>query len=195
VCWHAERDLRCVVHGDDFYFIRNDMNLAWIYGLMREWYEVKMRGILGPDSGDVKRVEILNRWLEWKETGIELKADPKHAQRLIKEVGLSSSSKGSEVFGTKNSEIIESKELDVAEATRFRALAATTNNVAQDRAVVQFSAKEICRRMAKQCEEDWTSLKRLARYFVNYPELAICFRLSTRARTWWFTRTATGQAV
>ena len=47
VFWHRERELRCVVHGDDFTFLGNSKNLAWIEDHMRGWYEIKMRGILG----------------------------------------------------------------------------------------------------------------------------------------------------
>ena len=64
-------------------------------------------------------------------------------------------------------------ELSKIETTGFRGLAARANYLAQDRPDVQFSAKEICRRMSRPRQRDWESLKRLARYLVRYPELII----------------------
>ena len=38
--WHQERDLACVVHGDDFTFSGYDDNSIWIECLMKEWFEI-----------------------------------------------------------------------------------------------------------------------------------------------------------
>jgi hypothetical protein len=99
--------------------------------------------IVGINSNHAKRMDILNRWLEWKEDGIEMKADPKHAQGLIEAMGLNAKSKGSNVPGKRDEVVIESEELNSKDATRCRALAATANYAAQDRADVQFAAKDL----------------------------------------------------
>ena len=85
---HPKKELTVVVHGDDFTFLGPELELKWIEGEMRKWYEIKMRGVLGPESGDVKKIDILNRTLDWKHDGIENKADDKHASILIDEIGL-----------------------------------------------------------------------------------------------------------
>ena len=51
-----------------------------------------------------------------------------------------------------------------AEATRFRAVAARANYLSGDRPDIQYSVKEICRRMAKPVKGDWDKLIRLVRY-------------------------------
>ena len=57
-----------------------------------------------------------------------------------------------------------SKELAGAEATRFRTVAARANYLSADRPDIQYSVKEVCRRMAKPVEGDCQKLTRLGRY-------------------------------
>jgi hypothetical protein len=71
---HELRQLRCVVHGDDFTFIGNSANLAWIADLMSQWYEIKMRGVLGPEPTDVKEIDILNRQVKWDNESITMES-------------------------------------------------------------------------------------------------------------------------
>ena len=59
--------------------------------------------------------------------------------------------------------------LNSSDASVFRALAARANYLAQDRPDIQFSVKEIARRMARPTNGDWALLKRLARYLVGAP--------------------------
>ena len=59
--------------------------------------------------------------------------------------------------------------LPSTEATRYRALAARINYLAQDRPDLLYSAKEISRRMAKPCVGDMRLLKRLGRYLLGAP--------------------------
>ena len=55
-----------MVHGDDFTFLGEDAHLREMIELMKEWYEITVRGILGGDDGDEKTMAILNRTLQWK---------------------------------------------------------------------------------------------------------------------------------
>eukprot|EP00973_Karenia_brevis_P080343 11145583-Karenia_brevis.AAC.1 len=58
-------------------------DLMWIKDLMKEWFEVKVRAILGPDLKDDEEVTILGRVLRWVEEGIEYEADPKHRKIIM----------------------------------------------------------------------------------------------------------------
>jgi hypothetical protein len=49
------------VHGDDFTFVSEAEGLDYIEGLMKKWYEVKVKARLGPELGDDKEVDILGR--------------------------------------------------------------------------------------------------------------------------------------
>jgi hypothetical protein len=145
---------------------------------MESWYETKFRGILGDEEGDMKEIVILNRPIRWRGGSIEYEADPKHAEEVVRRVGLESDSKGLDGPIVKETladleEVAE--ELSGAEATEFRAIAATANYLAQDRVDIQFAAKEICRDMAKPTTRSWGKLKRLARYLLEYPRLVLTF--------------------
>ena len=69
----------------------------------------------------------------------------------------------------------EGKPVEGAEATRFRALAARANYLAQDRCDISYAAKEICRKMSAPSEGDWAKLKRLVRYLRDFPTLTYRF--------------------
>ena len=58
---HYERDLRLCVHGDDFVFEGSEVQLKWVAEELRKVWLVKVRAIMGPDSGDENEVSILNR--------------------------------------------------------------------------------------------------------------------------------------
>ena len=56
--------------------------------MMKDEYEVKVRGMLGPDRKDGKEISILDRCIEWKKDEFWYEADPRHAEILIRELGL-----------------------------------------------------------------------------------------------------------
>ena len=57
----------------------------------------------------------------------------------------------------------------------FRGLAARLNYLVQDRPDLQYSAKEISRRMARPSQRDWALLKRAGRYLVGAPRAVHTF--------------------
>ena len=69
----------------------------------------------------------------------------------------------------------QSTPLPPSEASHYRALAARANYLALDRPDVQYSVKEVARRMAAPTARDWALLKRLARYLIGAPRLVINF--------------------
>ena len=44
-------------------------------GLMKSWFEVKVRARLGPEPSDDKEIVVLGRVVSWKDEGIEYQAD------------------------------------------------------------------------------------------------------------------------
>ena len=177
---YKERRLACVVWGDDFTFLGPEAELNWAESKMRERYEIKMRGILGPEPGDLETIEILNRTVAWKEDAIEYRADKKHAELLIAEFGLDENSNGVDCPGVRETDGDNDEDpLDEVEAKRFRGMAARANYLAADRPDIQYAAKEACRKMSAPSRKDWGKLKRIARYLVSYPELVIRFSGAT----------------
>ena len=81
---------------------------------------------------------------------------------IIRETGADKCSALSHPGGDKKTieEEEQSDELQGQEATRFRAVAARSNYLAADRPDIQYSVKEVCRRMAKPVKRDWNKLVR-----------------------------------
>ena len=86
--YHPDRDIRVVVHGDDMTCLGDEDNLKWLSSELSKKYELKMRGILGPDSHDTKSIRILNRIVTWSETGITYEPDQRHVEIMIRALGL-----------------------------------------------------------------------------------------------------------
>ena len=165
-----------MVHGDDFVSLGTAENIKWFHEQMQDAYEVKIRGVLGPEHGDDKRIEILNRIVEWKSDGIHYEGDPRHADAIIQGMGIKGG-RAASTPGTKARERDDDSDVELGrtEAREFRSLAARANFMATDRADIQYSVKEICRRMAKPCKGDWEGLKHLARYLIGKRRLITKF--------------------
>ena len=95
-----------------------------------------------------------------------MEADQRHAEIITEELGLNGRTKSLSTTGAKPQEVNE-QEVDMNEATTYRALVARANYLAQYRSEIQFAVKQLCRGMSKPTEEDWTKLKHLGRYLVN----------------------------
>ena len=61
----------------------------------------------------------------------------------------------------------DSEPLPATEATRYRAIVARLNYLAQDRSEFQYVTQEVSQRMSKPRENDWRALKRIGRFLVG----------------------------
>ena len=86
--YHAEKQIRIEVHGDDFTGVGPKAELEWFAAELRKHWTIDVRGILGPPSmKDVDHsIVILNRLVTWTDKGIEMEADPRHVDLLLQEV-------------------------------------------------------------------------------------------------------------
>ena len=122
VFYHKGRDISLVAHGDDFTFCGEDVDLRWVMGKMKSWYEIKVRGLLGPDQGYDKDVVILVRRVRWQEWGIEYEADDCHRKVILDYFGFGEDSKPLVMNGDNEDkeEEWEKEPLGNAEAREFR---------------------------------------------------------------------------
>ena len=169
---HEEKDMDCVVHGDDFTVCGFDADLLLLAEEMAKWFEIKVRAILGDDDKDDKEITLLGRIIRWKDWGIEYQADPKHRELVLHKLGFNEKTKVLTVNGEKNKvekDIEEDDDLEVygEEATSFRAIAARLNFLAMDSPDIMYPTKEICQEMAKPKRGSWRAIKRLARYMLG----------------------------
>jgi hypothetical protein len=169
---NEEKDMDCVVHGDDFTLCGFDEDLRWLAEEMAKWFEIKVRAILGDDDKDDKEITLLGRIIRWKDWGIEYQADPKHRELVLQKLGFDEKTKVLTVNGEKNKaekdrEEYDDQEVYGEEATSFRAIAARLNFLAMDSPDIMYPVKEICREMSRPKRRSWRAIKRLARYMLG----------------------------
>ena len=115
-------------------------------------------------------MRILNRIVTWTEQGIVYEADQRHAEIIIRQLGLWGNSNSVVTPGVKESVEEEGRRLDSREAGQYRAIVARANYLCQDRSDIQFAVKELCRAMSEPTQGDWMALKRLGRYLIDKNE-------------------------
>ena len=107
------------------------------------------------------------------ENGLEYEADQRHAEILMRDMGIDESSKGVVTPGVSVAEAGQTGEILFGGESLCRAVAARGNYLGQDRMDMQFAAKETSRFMSKPEEQDWKSAKRLARYLKDDKRMVI----------------------
>ena len=169
--FHKEKNIRVVVHGDDFTVEGAECDLRWVEAMLRKKYIVKMRAMLGPERTDDKVADILNRVVEWKDEELWYEADPRHVEKMLNDMELGEC-KESVVPGTKtNEQEDDNEQLDVEYAKRYRSVVARGNFLAQDRPDIRKSVKELYREMSSPSRGSWRRLKKLCRYLKGTPRV------------------------
>ena len=176
---HPERDMRGVVHGDDFVWEGRDKDLDWVLAVLKKEYELKNRGRLGFGPDDVRKIDMLGRVIELTEEGITWKGDPRHQDLLEEYFGMDDNTKvlsknGYDDEPQENAH--EEAELTNDECKAFRMLAARLNYMAQDNLWLQFPAKEICRNMANPKRHDFLKVKRVVRFLKGMGEVMLKYK-------------------
>ena len=108
---------------------------------------------------------ILNRIISWTDNGIEYEADQRHAEIIVKQMGLKDNSKGVVTPGIRvnPADKCETK-LGKKGASVYRGIVARANYLAQDRTDIKFAVKELSRNMSEPTIGDVDAAKRFARY-------------------------------
>ena len=126
-----------------------------------------------------REIRILNRIFSWGGDGITYEPDPRHAELIVRELGLDGAKGVATPVVTESTEGAAERaleeELDGGEATRFRSLCARINYLALDRADLQYAAKNVSRHMSRPVGSDWATLKRIGRYLVRHPRCVLHF--------------------
>ena len=174
VFFHRQRNLRCSVHGDDLTTVGSKCNLDWSRAELEKLYELKEAARLGPAPGDSKEATVLNRVVLWTDQGLELEADPRQAEKLLRDLKLNGdgvkAAASPEVRATRE-QLEEDADLDASKRTPYRAVVARANYLASDRPELQFSSKEVCRWMSSPTDLSLAALKRLGRFVKGHQRL------------------------
>ena len=107
--YHADRDLVCVVHGDDFVFVGVDEDLDFALESLKSEYELKDRGRLGSGEHDIKEIDMLGRKISYHEWGITWEGDERHRDSVLEYFGTSEGSKPLKKTGCKTKRVEEAE--------------------------------------------------------------------------------------
>ena len=80
---HLVRDVRVIVHVDDFTFAGTEVELRKVQAKMREWHDVKVRGTLGSARRDQQDTAFWGRALRCADDGLWYGVDVKRRQALL----------------------------------------------------------------------------------------------------------------
>ena len=195
--WNPATDVAIMVHGDDFVGVGSPEDLKATREVLNDKYKIKVE-TLGGGTEDTKEIRVLNKVLRYTEKGVELEADPRHAELVIRQLGLEeakpsitpgvkrarfASVRGGVAVKEKSTEEnVEQEEKDEGEeemnaedAKVYRGLVARLNYIAPERMDIQFAVKEAARNMAKPKKRDWHALVRIGKYLKGRPRMVVNF--------------------
>eukprot|EP00400_MALV-I_sp_L67-5_P000321 gene321-biopygen669 len=145
---HKERDIRVVVHGDDFTFLGPPSQMNWVAKEMATHVQMRIPGRIGHGRADTS-MRLLTRVITWSQDKVTFEPDRRHAEIICRQLELHAGDKpvGSPGIATKEAMDDESP-LPPAQAIRYRALTARAMYLAQDRGDIMHAAKECARFMS-----------------------------------------------
>ena len=179
---HKERDLRFMVHGDDFVALGDEDGLKFLEEKLKQKFEYRVDGLLGPGPQDGTSMCVLNRVLSFDKTSgiLSYEADARHAEYIIKALGLeegksvatpAEKQKADEVSASENLPTLEKEE-----ATLYRSLTMRAAYLSSDRADISEAVKSLARHMRAPTSYSWAKLKRLGRYLVGRPRVVYQYK-------------------
>ena len=117
----------------------------------------------------LKEGQVSNRVVRYTDSDWELEADLRHAELIVEQLGLTDG-KSANTAGVDQTvscaaggdeDEPEEDELEPAEATRFRGIAARCIDLQPDRPDIGFAVKNVCRLMSRPTAHAWEMLKRI----------------------------------
>ena len=175
---HEGRNIRLTCHGDDFDIVAAEEDIRWLIKKMEEVYDLKST-VLGPEEHNQKELRILNRTVRWTTEGIEYEGDQRHAEVIIKELGMQDqkplSTPGAPeimVDVEKEAEVKDKEELhrkarEEGPDSLYCALAARINYMAQDRFDLTFASNWSSQFMSQPTPAGWKVIRRIGRYLLG----------------------------
>ena len=168
---HPVHELELSAHVDDLFIVGLTKDLRWFQKEFAKLFTTTATWF-GMEQDQEQEVKYLNRAIKMTESGVTICPDTKHAEEVIKGLGL----KEGRAAGSPNAgEDREAAAWDVSEeqlepqrAREHRGLVARLVYMAQDRMDLGVSSCTLARTMSKPREIDNTALKRVGRYLLSH---------------------------
>ena len=145
--------------------------------MLNKTFKIKTH-LIGPEKTDKKDLKVLNRIIRYTESGIELEADLRHAELIIKQLGLENAKELSNPSAEEVKREDDEVELNAHYTTQYKSIVARANYLASDRPDIQFAVKKLATSMSKPNNANWHELKRLGRYIKGKPRAIQIFKSS-----------------
>ena len=142
-----------MVHGDDFVALGDEDGLKFLEEKLKQKFEYRVDGLLGPGPQDGTSMCVLNRVLSFdKASGIlSYEADARHAEHIIKALGLEGGkSVATPAEKQKPDEVMAAESLPPLgkeESTLYRSLTMRAAYLSSDRADISEAVKSLARHM------------------------------------------------
>ena len=179
VFYHPTSDTRVMVHGDDFAVLGTQTDVDNFEKMLASRYEYKRTACIGFGPKDDTTAVFLNRVVSLypgKRNKACVEADSRHAQLIVRGLGLERGAKGVYMPSEKRSvdrQILDSRSqaLNPEWALKYRSLVMRAAYLSQDRPDIGECCKGLARHMQQPNEADLGRLKRLGRYLLRSPSV------------------------
>ena len=161
---HAGMNLRVVVHGGDCTFLGTQSAIGWAIRLLRDSFDIKVRGVLGPNKDDDTGNHILNRNVSLGPEDISIEADQRHAGIIIRDLGRQNMKGVPAVtpgIRVQLQDGVQDPELRPNLATQYRKIVARAKCLSLDRPDIQCAVKELSRDLSKPTRSSMAAPSRL----------------------------------
>ena len=169
------------VHGDDFAIKCRRKDVNSIVSVISKHLITKVKSILGPRSSDDQHARVLNRTITWVRPSfsttecIEIEADNRHRDLVLRQLGLSKTSKGVKTPGVKIASATKGKDLEQSAVLPYRSTTMRLAFLAQDWWPLKFATKETARFMQVPCEYGDNAVKRIGRFLVDHERIVLTY--------------------
>ena len=149
-----------------------------IQGRVEQTFTCETHCNIGPrpqllDSCEVRFLNLVIRWVippfGKAPERIEIEADPRHSEQLIKNSGLQTNSKRVNTPGERTRDSSRTIKLSPQNSTSYRSTVMRLTYLSAYRIELQFASKELARSMAEPTTADVEALKRCIRFLLKYP--------------------------
>ena len=165
---------KALVHGDDFLILASQKCIDEFEGILRERFKLKKEWQIGFGENEQKSGRVLNRIisLETRPKKAVIEPDARHAQLIVKELGLENA-KAVETPAEKLSaerQLADAKAPAVSKTEEkiYRSVTMRASYLAQDCPDLSETVKTLARYMKEPNEAHFGRLKRLGRFLKKY---------------------------
>ena len=183
-----QQGLRELVHGDDFLVVGCKKGLEWFDVELNKRYTARWESLLG-EGAEKNEAFFLNRLVRFIPDGadsegcrLEVEADARHADIIVKAFNLQDGGKGCDVPEEKMTEkdVVTGEkqpQLEGPRASQFRSLVMRLAYMSVDRPDLNHVVRTLASAMRTPKLDDWNRLKKVARYLVKYPYLKRVYKM------------------